>query len=397
MRVVKSLTRISSFLSKELVEILRRPGAFFSLVLGPFLVMAVFGIGYSGVRRPMQAILVIPEGSTLSRDVEAYRGFTEPAIHVVEVAADAAAAEERLRAQQIDLVVIAPADLESQLQAGTQSSIRVLYNQVDPILTSYADFLAYRLTNEVNNEILRRAVEAGEQYAVTLLGAPEQVRIPPDIIANPTKAEPVNISVTEPGVLNYFAPAVFALILQHMAVTLSALSLVRERLGGVMELFRVSPASTLEILLGKYLGFGLLSLAIGGALLALLVLVLGVPFLGDPRLLVAVVMLLTFASLGVGLLISVVSDSERQAVQLSLLVLLASVFFSGFVLPVEEFRPEVRTAAYLLPVTNGIRLLQDIMLRGATHSLWQLGVLAGVGLVLLVLTALLLRRSMARG
>jgi ABC-2 type transport system permease protein len=182
-----------------------------------------------------------------------------------------------------------------------------------------------------------------------------------------------------------------------MAVTLSALSLVRERLGGVIELFRVSPASTPEILLGKYLGFGLLSLAIGGSLLALLVLALGVPFLGDPRLFVATVVLLTFASLGVGLLISVVFDSERKAVQLSLLVLLASVFFSGFVLPVEEFRPEVRTAAYLLPVTNGIRLLQDIMLRGATHSLWQLGLLAGVGLALFLLTALLLRRSMARG
>jgi ABC-2 type transport system permease protein len=163
-----------------------------------------------------------------------------------------------------------------------------------------------------------------------------------------------------------------------------------------MELFRVSPATTLEILLGKYFGFGILSLAIGGLLLALLVLVLGIPFLGDPRLFIATVLLLTFASLGVGLLISVVADSERQAVQLSLLVLLASVFFSGFVLPVEEFRPEVRTAAYALPVTNGIRLLQDIMLRGSTTSIWQLWVLGGVGLVLFLLTGLFLRRSMAR-
>jgi ABC-2 type transport system permease protein len=396
MGILKSITRISSFLSKELVEVFRRPGAFLSLVLGPFLVMAIFGIGYNGVRRPMQAVLVIPQGSSLAQDAEAYRDFTEPAIHVVEITPDAAAAEQRLRERTIDLVVIAPPDLETQFRAGQQSKIRVLYNQIDPILTSYADFLAYRLTNEVNNEILRRAVAGGQQYAVTTLGAAEVTQIPPDTIANPTTAEPVNISETPPNVLNYFAPAVFALILQHMAVTLSALSLVRERLGGAMEVFRVSPATTIEILLGKYLGFGLLALAIGGILLALLVLVFRVPFLGSPQMFVATVLLLTFASLGVGLLISAIADSERQAVQLSMLVLLASVFFSGFVLPIEEFRPEVRTAAYALPVTNGIRLLQDVMLRGTTQNAWQLGVLGGVGLVLFAITTVLLRRSMAR-
>ena len=79
--------------------------------------------------------------------------------------------------------------------------------------------------------------------------------------------------------------------------------------------------------------------------------------------------LLLLASLGLGLLVAVVSDSERQAVQLSLLVLLASVFFSGFVLAIDEFTPPVRALAYLLPVTHGIRLLQDLMLRGSTTHL----------------------------
>ena len=66
-----------------------------------------------------------------------------------------------------------------------------------------------------------------------------------------------------------------------------------------------------------------------------------------------------------------VSDSERQAVQLSLLTLLASVFFSGFVLPLDEFTAPVRVLAYLLPVTHGIQLLQDLMLRGTTNYLWE--------------------------
>ena len=77
------------------------------------------------------------------------------------------------------------------------------------------------------------------------------------------------------------------------------------------------------------------------------------------------------ASLGIGLVIAVISDSERQAVQLSLLLLLASVFFSGFVLAISEFTEPVRVLAYMLPVTHGIRLMQDIMLRGGTTQTWE--------------------------
>ena len=73
-------------------------------------------------------------------------------------------------------------------------------------------------------------------------------------------------------------------------------------------------------------------------------------------------------------------------------MLLASVFFSGFVLPVHEFAWFLQIVAYALPVTHGIRLLQDEMLRGTIVAWWQLGVLAGIGLLLLVLTAIMLRR-----
>ena len=57
MRVFKTLTRILAFVGKELVEVVRRPGALLSLILGPFLIMAIFGIGYSGYRRPLTTVL----------------------------------------------------------------------------------------------------------------------------------------------------------------------------------------------------------------------------------------------------------------------------------------------------------------------------------------------------
>jgi ABC-2 type transport system permease protein len=121
-----------------------------------------------------------------------------------------------------------------------------------------------------------------------------------------------------------------------------------------------------------------------------------VPLLGSPALLALIIALLTVASLALGLFIAVISDSERQTVQLSLLLLLASVFFSGFVLPIEEFTAPIRIASYVLPVTHGIRLIQDVMLRGWTNQAWEMVALAIIAGVLLVATWALLRRSMTR-
>ena len=361
MTIAKSLTRIWAVLRKELIDVRRRPGAVISLILGPFLIMAIFGIGYSGVRRPLETVLVIPPESGLSQDVANYQDLAGTGFEIDEITADAAAATERLESEEIDLVVIAPSDLEAKFRAGEQSVIDVRYNLVDPIERNYAEFLARQLSAEVNQRIIERAVQEGQDRA--LQEVPGASLIPAEVVAAPTRVETQNLAPTSPNVVSFFGPAVVALILQHMAVTLTALSLVRERLSGVMEVFRISPIGALELLLGKYLAFGLLNGIIAALVLGLMVLGLGVPFLGDPWLFAGVVALLVLASIGLGLFISVISDSERQAVQISLLVLLASVFFSGFVISIDQFVPAVRFAAYALPVTHGVRLIQDLMLR----------------------------------
>jgi ABC-2 type transport system permease protein len=385
---LKSIVRVTSFLGKELRELVRRPGVLASLILGPFVVMAIFGIGYRGYRDPFRTEVVLPQGSNLPTDPGYYEKLTEGRLHIVEVGQDVTGAEQRLRTRQVDFVVIAPSNAAAQLRAGKQSIVKVEWNEVDPVADSLAHFAVYTLVHELNSEIIRQAVGQGEQQAAD----PQLQRIPPEVVAEPTKAETANVAPTKPDVLDFFGPAVFALVLQHLAVTLTALSMIRERLGGQMDLFRVSPVNSMELLIGKYLAYAVLSLVVSAAVAGLLVGVLGVPMLGGVLPFAGIVALLSFASLGVGLLISLIADSERQAVQLSMLVLLASVFFSGFVLPVEEFIPAVRYLAYLLPVTHGIETLQDSMLRGSVRDVWMLWALGGIGLLLYLGSLLRLRR-----
>ena len=393
MSLVKSLTRILAFVGKELVEVVRRPGALASLILGPFLILALFGVGYSGYRRPLDTVVVVPPDSGLPTDVKAYDEISGAGLTVVDVTTDEASADRRLQDQAVDVVLVAPDNLEQQFRAGKQSVIKVRVNVVDPVDQNYTTFLARALEREVNRIVVERIAEEGQTYALSA-GAAEAAAIPPSVVAAPTKAEVENIAPSQPGVVQFFGTAVLALILQHMAVTLIALSVMRERTTGLFELFRVSPIRTAELVLGKIVAFGILSGAIAGLTLALLIGGFKVPMLGDPAALAGVVALLILASLGLGLLLAAVSDSERQAVQLSLLLLLASVFFSGFVLGTDEFSEPVRSLTALLPVTNGIKLIGDVMLRGSTDAVAQLAALVAEVVAFTGLAWLILRRAL---
>jgi ABC-2 type transport system permease protein len=389
------IVRLLAFVGKELVETIRRPGAILSLVLGPFLIMAIFGLGYDGYRRPLRTVAVIPPQTGLPQDVQSYETLAGTALEIVEITDDPVGLEQRLAAQDLDVVIIAPTDAQEQFRAGRQTTVEVVVNITDPVQAAYATFVVQLLTNEINREIIQRVAEEGQDYAVSA-GQEEAARIPPEVVAEPTRSELRNIAPLQPGVVAFFAPAVLALILQHLAVTLVAMSLIRERTSGVLEVFRISPIGSAEIIGGKVVAYGVIGGAIGLLTLALLTAGLGIPLLGGAGLVVGVVMLLLLASIGLGLLVAVLSDSERQVVQMSLLILLASVFFSGFVLPLDEFSRPVQALAYMLPVTHGIRLMQDLMLRGTTVYEWQYAALAAIAAVSLVLSWLLLRRSMTR-
>jgi len=392
MIVLQVVTRLLAIVGKEFVEVARRPGALFSLVLGPFLIMALFGLGYNNSGGSFRTLLVVPPGSGLSTQLEDYRSLVMPGVELAGVQTDVESARQALRDQAVDVVIFAPPDLQANFEAGRQSTIRVEYDIVSPVKANYALVLAQQLGYGVNQQIIERAAAKGVSE-LTKLG--ETSTIPPAVIAAPTRADPHNLAPIDPTLTSFFGPAVLALILQHMAVTLTALSLVRERHTGVFDVLRVSPVSAIEIILGKMIAFGILGAGVSAVILGLLVNAFHAPFLGDVGLVGITIGLVLAASLGLGLLISVISDSERQAVQLALLVLLGSVFFSGFVLDVQQFAPAVQVIGDLLPVTHGIRLLQDLMLRGATTESWRLMVLVAITLVTLATTWVFLRRGLS--
>lgn len=221
--------------------------------------------------------------------------------------------------------------------------------------------------------------------------------IPPDVLVSPFQSQSNNISPIAPGFVEFYAPAVIALLIQHIAVTLTALTLVRERLIGAVEVFRVSPTGAGEVTIGKYLAYLLLTAILGGALAAAMHFGLKIHILAGYLPFAGVLLLLILASLSFGFLISAISNSESQAVQFSMLVLLASVFFGGFFLALDSLVPYVRVISYALPVTYGIKALQAVMLRGEAPDWWVLASLGAMALLLFIVSTALFRRQFRRG
>src|SRR5262249_17303472 len=104
--------------------------------------------------------------------------------------------------------------------------------------------------------------------------------IPPDVLSSPFQLDLNNIAPSVPTFTEFYAPAVLVLLLQHLAVTLGALSMARVRILGLMDIFRASPVRPAEVVTGNYLSYGSLCCVAGGALLTVTVGALDVPVFG---------------------------------------------------------------------------------------------------------------------
>ncbi len=425
----RAIVRSWTLLTKELMEVLRQPLLVLSLVLGPFLILLVFALGHRSQQPPLTAVLSLPTTINLSRDVSFWHDRFGGGVAVVAVTDNEASARGDVEAGRADLALIIPTDAYTAVTSGRQAQVRVLYNQINPVDQAYTGFIAYVLSSELNKQVITEAAHQAQidlansrqplanlrQDVATIPNVPadRQARIksdldrleslstrleaiPPGVLAAPLASQVVNVSPIDPGYVEFYSPGVLALLLQHLAITFAALSFVRDRLVGMTEMYKVAPTSTFSVLVGKYGSYGLLCLAVGGILTLLMVRVLGVPLLGDPVLYWGTLALLVFASLGIGSTFSLLSASQENAVQLTMLVLLASVFFSGFFLPISAFQPPATYVSVALPVTHGILALQDLMLRGHLSSYQPMIFLGWVGLLFFAITTHLLNRELRR-
>jgi ABC-2 type transport system permease protein len=398
-RLTGGLIRSTAFIRKELVTVWRQPRLMATLVLGPFLILFLFGLGYRETPEPFETLFVVGDDQTsFSADLEqldeAFGGGIDP----VGTTDDAAAATNRLADGEVDLVVIAPDDPVDSFSRGEHAEFSVVHGEIDPVLISNITLLARLSLEELNRQamtdVISRAQSESREATAAIVEAgadPEDTQqmerfasIDPDLLVRPFTIETSSLVEPPATQTSFYAPGVLILLVQHLAISFAALSLVQERRLGTTELYRVSPLRTRDTLVGKYLAFLIMGSVLSAALLGSMTM-LGVEIHGRIWEVAGVILLVIVASLGLGFAISGLANSDSQAVQYSMVVLLVSIFFTGFVLPLDHLTAPVRYVSLLVPATYGISALQDVIFRGQAPAM---ATILGLGIYSVVVTAL---------
>lgn len=190
-------------------------------------------------------------------------------------------------------------------------------------------------------------------------------------------------------------PAIAGLILAFIGTIITSLGVVRERQAGTLEQLAVMPLRPNDVIIGKvapYFALGAIDMV---AVTLLGVWLFGVPFNGSPMVFGLGAVLFLLVVLGLGVMISTVSENQGQAIQLAILVLLPQILLSGMIFPLAAMPWSIRWIGYMLPLTYFINIARGVMIRGASFvSLWpSFAVLAAMAAVVFGAAVLRFRRD----
>ncbi len=194
-------------------------------------------------------------------------------------------------------------------------------------------------------------------------------------------------------------PGLAGVILVFVGTVITSLGVVRERQAGTLEQLAVMPLRPADVFGGKIVPYFAVAVADLAVVLAVGVAVFGVPFRGSPAVFGLGALLFVFVTLGLGVLISSVSQTQGQAIQLAVMTLLPQVLLSGLIFPLASIVAGVRWIAYLLPLTYFTEIARGVMLRAEPlGSLWPPFLyLALLGTAVATLATLRFRAFLAPG
>ena len=342
-----SFTRLAALLAKESIQ-MRRDRITFAMMIGvPLLQLMLFGFAINTDPKGLPAALVAP---TQDRFTRAMVSALELTGYYRFVAPDATSekAEEMIARGDVAFVVTVPSDFCRRIERGDRAQILIEADATDPSVASGA----ISTLSTVASSALQR--EAGQAAQNTGGGI--------DIT--------VHRRYNPEGITQYnIVPGLLGVILQLTMVMMTAMALTRETERGTMENLLSMPATPLEIMLGKVVPY----FAVGAVQVAVVLvsakLIFDVPFVGALHVVLGGIFVFVLALVILGYLISTVSRTQMQAMQLTFFFFLPSLLLSGFMFP---FRGMPQWAQYLgevFPLTHFLRLIRSVMLKGADTAI----------------------------
>ena len=193
----------------------------------------------------------------------------------------------------------------------------------------------------------------------------------------------------------YMIPGIVVILVTIISMMMSAMSLVKEKEIGTLEQLMVSPARKSELLLGKLLPFWLISLFEISLVTIAAHFIFGIHFKGSPLNLGIMAGVYLITTLGIGIFISTVTDTQQQAMFFSWFMMIFMILLSGLFVPIQNMPLSIQRLTLLNPMRYFLALTRDIMIKGTDFKYLLKGAaaLAGYGIGVLSLSILMFRKT----
>jgi ABC-2 type transport system permease protein len=354
-----------TFVKKEFLHVLRDRKTLFILFGMPVVQILIFGFALTNEVKNSNIVIVDYAKDVASQNIitkiEASRYF-----QIERSLSGRKELEAAFKSGTIKLAIVFPEGFSNDLLHQNKAQIQVIADASDPntatTLTNYVTAIIndYQAELNVNNGIpYRIQPEVRMLYNPQLKGAPN------------------------------FVPGVMALVLMLVCVMMTAISIVKEKETGTMEILLVSPFRPIMVILSKAVPYLLLSMINVITILLLSVFVLDLPINGSILLLFAESTLFIITCLTLGIFISVRTDSQQTAMLISLLgMLLPTLLFSGFLFPIENMPLPLQLFSNIVPAKWYYIIVKSIMIKGLGFAyIWkETLILLGITLFLLFIS-----------
>lgn len=374
----KRLKRLRALIRKEMVQLWRDRRTLAIVLILPLLELVLFGYAVELTVDHIPTAVADMSLDVQSRaliDALAVSGYFDMEMFVAGEAEVVQAIDEgRVRAG-----VVIPPDFATQVERG-RGQVLVVLDGSDSFTVQSGYSAATAVAQAQAMEVLvERVNRVGGSLGTSPINSSTRVLYNPDM-----------------DDMIFMVPGIAAMLLQTLTVTLTAQAVVREREVGTIEQLLVTPARPMELMISKMVPnvlvgcFDLLSITVGG------VWWFGVPFRGNPWLFAWLALLFVVSGLGMGLLISTVAQTQKQAQQITAVLMLLSMLLTGFIYPRETIPPLVKAVGNLIPLTYFVRISRGVITKGlGVAFLWSdVVALAIYGTVVMVLASVTFRKRL---
>lgn len=375
------ILRLRSLIRKEFIQILRDPRTLGLTLLYPIVMLLMLGYAITNDVRNIPLAVIDRDQSSQSRALlDAYRNADYFRLSYF------INSEEEMRrlieTNQARAAIIIPPGYGKEIIAGRVGQVGFILDGSDPNVAATAYSAAVLVGQAQGAKLMQeRSARSGR---ASLLGL-----------------SPVDVRITvwyNPGMVTayYMIPALIGTILQFLTTFLTATSIVRERERGTIEQLIVTPIRSWELIAGKLAPYVLIAFFDAIEILVAGVLLFQVPINGSLLLLLLLATLFLVTTLGTGLLISTIANTQQEAMLTTMFTLLPAIFLSGFIFPLAAMPQILQAASYAIPLRYFIIITRGIILKGvgADILLPEIIALAIFALLIMGITALRFRKRL---